>query len=82
MKKLFLGISAALAAVAFLGVVLIYKVSPDTNVESIGYQYAVREDVSNLPAIATPAGYTSLNTQSFFSGKERVKKIALNIVEG
>jgi len=65
-----------------LGAVLIFKVSPDTNVESIGYQYAVREDVSNLPAIATPAGYTSLNTQSFFSGKERVKKLALSIVEG
>jgi hypothetical protein len=68
--------------VGLLGAVLIFKVSPDTNVESIGYQYAVREDISNLPAIATPAGYTSLNPQSFFSGKERVKKLALSIVEG
>jgi hypothetical protein len=68
--------------VGLLGAVLIFKVSPDTNVESIGYQYAVHEDISNLPAIATPAGYTSLNTQSFFSGKARVKKLALAIVEG
>ena len=82
MKKLLLGISAAFAVVGLLGAVLIFKVSPDTNVESIGYQYAVREDVSNLPAIATPAGYTSLNPQSFFSGKDRVKKLALAIVEG
>ena len=67
--------------VGLLGAVLIFKVLPDTNVESIGYQYAVREDISNLPAIATPAGYTSLNTQSFFSGKARVKKLALTIVE-
>ena len=82
MKKLFLGVSAAIAMVGLLGAVLIFKVSPDTNVESIGYQYAVREDISNLPAIAAPAGYTSLNTQSFFSGKARVKKLALAIVEG
>ena len=68
--------------VGLLGAVLIFKVSPDTNVESIGYQYAVREDISNLPAIATPAGYTSLNPQSFFSGKDRVKKLALSVVEG
>ena len=65
-----------------MGAVLIFKVSPDTNVEFIGYQYAVREDISNLPAITAPAGYTSLNTQSFFSGKARVKKLALAIVEG
>ena len=81
MKKLFLGVSAAIAMVGLLGAVLIFKVSPETNVESIGYQYAVREDISNLPAIAAPAGYTSLNTQSFFSGKARVKKLALTIVE-
>ncbi len=81
MKKFFLGVSAAIAMVGLLGAVLIFKVSPDTNVESIGYQYAVREDISNLPAIAVPAGYTSLNTQSFFSGKARVKKLALAIVE-
>jgi hypothetical protein len=68
--------------VGLLGAVLIFKVSPDANVESIGYQYAVREDISNLPAIATPAGYTSLNPQSFFSGKDRVKKLALSVVEG
>ena len=68
--------------VGLLGAVLIFKVSPDTNVESIGYQYAVREDISNLPTIATPAGYTSLNPQSFFSGKDRVKKLALSVVEG
>jgi hypothetical protein len=80
-KKLFLGVSAAIAMVGLLGAVLIFKVSPDTNVESIGYQYAVREDISSLPAIAAPAGYTSLNTQSFFSGKARVKKLALTIVE-
>ena len=82
MKKIFLGISTAIAVVGLLGAVLIFKVSPDTNVESIGYQYAVREDTSNLSAIATPAGYTSLNPQSFFSGKDRVKKLALTIVEG
>ena len=82
MKKIFLGISAVIVVVGLLGAVLIFKVSPDTNVESIGYQYAVREDISNLPAIATPAGYTSLNSQSFFSGKDRVKKLALNVVEG
>jgi hypothetical protein len=81
-KKLVLGVSAVIAMVGLLGAVLIFKVSPDTNVESIGYQYAVHEDISNLPAIATPAGYTSLNTQSFFSGKARVKKLALAIVEG
>ena len=82
MKKIFLGISAVIVVVGLLGAVLIFKVSPDTNVESIGYQYAVREDISNLPAIATPAGYTSLNPQSFFSGKDRVKKLALSVVEG
>jgi hypothetical protein len=81
-KKLLLGISAAIAVVGLLGAILIFKVSPDTNVELIGYQYAVREDISDLPNIAAPAGYTSLNTQSFFSGKERVKKLALSIVEG
>jgi hypothetical protein len=80
-KKLFLGILATIGMVGLLGVILIFKVSPDTNVESIGYQYAVREGTSNLRAIATPAGYTSLNTQSFFTGKERVKKLALSIVE-
>ena len=82
MKKILLGIAASIGAVGLLGAFLIFKVSPDTNVESIGYQYAVREDVSNLPAIATPAGYTSLNPQSFFSGKDRVKKLALSVVEG
>jgi transglutaminase-like putative cysteine protease len=81
-KKIFLGISAVIVVVGLLGAVLIFKVTPDTNVESIGYQYAVREDISNLPAIATPAGYTSFNTQSFFSGKKRVTKLALNIVDG
>ena len=82
MKKIFLGISAVIVAVGLLGAVLIFKVSPDTKVESIGYQYAIRDDISNVSAKETPAGYTSLNTQSFFSGKERVKKLALNIVEG
>ena len=82
MKKFLLGIGASIAVVGLLGAVLIFIVSPDTKVESIGYQYAVREDISNLPAIAAPAGYTSLNTQSFFSGKTRVKKLALSIVEG
>ena len=82
MKKLKLGIAVAIAVVGLLGGFLIFMVSPDTKVESIGYQYAVREDISNLPAIATPAGYTSLNPQSFFSGKDRVKKLALSIVEG
>jgi hypothetical protein len=82
MRKFLLGIGASIAVVGLLGAILIFKISPDTKVESIGYQYAVREDISNLPAIATPAGYTSLNTQSFFSGKDRVKKLALNIVEG
>ena len=82
MKKIFLGISAVIVVVGLLGAVLIFKVSPDTNVESIGYQYAVREDISDLPTIATPAGYTSLNPQSFFSGKDRVKKLALSVVEG
>jgi hypothetical protein len=81
-KKIFLRISAVIAVVGLLTAVLIFKVSPDTNVESIGYQYAVRKDISNLPAIASPAGYTSLNPQSFFSGKDRVKKLALSIVEG
>ena len=81
MKKIRLGIAAAMGVAGLLGAFLIFKVSPDTNVESIGYQYAVREDISNLPDIATPAGYTSLNTQSFFTGKERVKKLALSIVE-
>ena len=81
-KKRLLGIGAAIAVVGLLGVILIFKVSPDINVESIGYQYAVREDISNLPNIAAPAGYTSLNTQSFFSGKKRVKKLALSIVDG
>ena len=82
MKKILLGIATSIGVVGLLGAFLIFKVSPDTNVESIGYQYAVREDVSNLPAIATPAGYTSLNPQSFFSGKDRVKKLALSVVEG
>ena len=81
-KKILLGIAASVGFVGLLGAFLIFKVSPDTNVESIGYQYAVREDISNLPAKATPAGYTSLNTQSFFSGKDRVKKLALSVVEG
>jgi len=81
-KKILLGIATSMGVVGLLGAFLIFKVSPDTNVESIGYQYAVREDVSNLPAIATPAGYTSLNPQSFFSGKDRVKKLALSVVEG
>jgi len=81
-KKILLGIAASIGVVGLLGAFLIFKVSPDTNVESIGYQYAVREDISNLPAIASPAGYTSLNPQSFFSGKDRVKKLALSIVEG
>jgi len=81
-KKFLLGISASIAVMGLLGAILIFKVLPDTNVESIGYQYAVREEISNLPTIAAPAGYTSLNTQSFFSGKERVKRLALNIVEG
>ena len=81
MKKILLGIAAVIGVMGLLGAVLIFKVSPGTNVESIGYQYAVREDISNLPAIAAPAGYTSLNTQSFFSGKARVKKLALTIVE-
>jgi hypothetical protein len=65
-----------------MGAALTLTLSPDTNVESIGYQYAVREDISSLPDIATPAGYTSLNPHSLFSGKERVKKLALSIVEG
>ena len=81
-KKRLIGISTVFAVVGLLGAVLIFKVLPDTNVESIGYQYAVREDISNLPNIAAPAGYTSLNTQSFFSGKKRVKKLALSIVDG
>ena len=82
MKKILLGIGGPIAVVGLLGAVLIFKVSPGTTVESIGYQYAVREDISGLPTIAAPAGYTSLNTQSFFSGKQRVKKLALAIVEG
>ena len=82
MKKILLGIAASIGVVGLLGAFLIFKVLPDTNVESIGYQYAVREDISNLPAIATPAGYTSLNPQSFFSGKSRVKKLAQSVVEG
>jgi hypothetical protein len=81
-KKLKLGIAVAIAVVGLLGGFLIFMVSPDTKVESIGYQYAIRDDISKVPAKETPAGYTSLNTQSFFSGKERVKKLALNIVEG
>ena len=82
MKKILLGIAASIGVVGLLGAFLIFKVLPDTNVESIGYQYAVREDISNLPAIATPAGYTSLNPQSFFLGKSRVKKLAQSVVEG
>ncbi|NCV82976.1 MAG: hypothetical protein EBW28_07090 [Actinobacteria bacterium] len=81
-KKILLGIAASIGVVGLLGAFLIFKVLPDTNVESIGYQYAVREDISNLPAIATPAGYTSLNPQSFFSGKSKVKKLAQSVVEG
>ena len=82
MKKILLGIAASIVVVGLLGAFFIFKVLPDTNVESIGYQHAVREDISNLLAIATPAGYTSLNPQSFFSGKSRVKKLAQSVVEG
>lgn len=71
-----------LAALTILGVAAIYKLTPSTSVESIGYQYAIRDDISNLPSLATPAGYTSLNPQSFFSGRQRIEKLAQSIVSG
>ncbi len=82
MKKyiLALGITSALAGL--LGTAIYFQILPDTNVKSIGYQYAIREDVSNLPPISTTAGYTSLNAQSFFSGRVKIRKLALSIVEG
>lgn len=82
MKKLLLGIPAAIAVAGLLGAVLIFKVSPETNVESIGYQYAVREDISNLSNRISAAGYTSLNPQSLFSGRVRVKKLAESVIVG
>ena len=65
-----------------LGGYLLYKISPKESVESIGYQYAVREDISKLSNLAIPEGYTSLNTQSFFAGRTRVQKLAQWVVEG
>lgn len=81
-KRIFLLSTGAIICLVLLGVFTIYKISPNTSVESIGYQYAVREDISNLPALATPAGYTSLNPQSIFSGKNRIQKLAQTVVAG
>lgn len=82
MRKILVGSAIAVASMLLLGSLLTFKLLPSSSVESIGYQYAVREDVSLLPNLATPAGYTSLNAQSFFSGRKRIEKLANAIVAG
>lgn len=82
MRRILFGSAITFSLMLLFGSLLAFKLLPNSNVESIGYQYAMREDISSLPSLAIPAGYTSLNPQSFLSGRKRIERLANEIVVG
>jgi tetratricopeptide (TPR) repeat protein len=80
-KRLWIAFFVVLLLSFSLIAILVIK-GTRTSVESVGYQFATRSNVQGSIANAAPQGYSSLNPQSFFGGRQIARNLAIEITRG